>query len=64
MGPVAGVDIVEVEGVVDVEFRSADAAVKHKPVLLEEAEMGALAARGHFSPLLQPSPLQRLHAES
>lgn len=55
-GPIFGVEVVEVEGVVDLYFECVESSVKEEPVLLEEGQKSRLSRSWHISFLIQTCP--------
>lgn len=55
-GPIFGVEVVEVEGVVDLYFVGVESSVEEEPVLLEEGQKSRLSRSWHISFLIQTCP--------
>ena len=55
-GPIFGVEVVEVEGVVDLYFEGAESSVEEEPVLLKEGQKSRLSRSWHISFLIQTCP--------
>ena len=56
LGPIFGVEVVEVKGVVDLYFECVESSVEEKPVLLEEGQKSRLSRSWHISFLIQTCP--------
>lgn len=56
LGPIFSVEVVEVEGVVDLYFECAESSVEEEPVLLEEGQKSRLSRSWHISFLIQTCP--------
>lgn len=56
LGPIFGVKIVEVEGVVDLYFSGAGSSIEEEPVLLKECQKSRLSRSWHISFLIQSCP--------
>jgi hypothetical protein len=62
--PIFSVEVIEMEGVVDVHFARAQSSVEKKPVLLIESKKSRLSRSWHISFLIEFCPLQSIQIES